>query len=119
MSAYEYMDLAYSAWMASIAIVSLWIAVLSGYLVVAYTVGANLTRIQVSVLNIAYSIWALYLLFSGVIYLVRARSHLLAAAELVEVEPPLRFMLHGYASMGILLWLASLWFMWSIRRTKK
>ena len=120
MTAYEYMDLAYSGLSQSAAMVSLLIAVLSGYLIVAYIIGSNLTRLQVSVLNIAYSIWALFLILSGTINLVRARSHLILAAELdQQLSPPMAYIVHGYVSIALLLWLASLWFMWDIRHPKK
>jgi hypothetical protein len=119
MTAYEYMDLAYSAFSAAATIVSLLIAVLSGYLVVAYVIGSNLTRVQVTVLNAAYSIWSIYLMLNGTINLSRARSYLISAAELdQQLSPPVPYIVHGYVSIGLLLWLTSLWFMWSVRHPK-
>ncbi len=44
MTAYEYLEVGLSNLSNSIALVSLSIAVLSGYCLVAYTVGAKLTR---------------------------------------------------------------------------
>ena len=119
MTAYEYMDLAYSGFSATATMVSLMIAVLSGYLVVAYAIGSNLTRLQVTALNIAYSIWTIYLLLSGTINLIRARYHLILAAELdQQLSSPVAYIVHGYVSIGLLLWLTSLWFMWSVRHPK-
>ena len=116
MTVYEYMDLVYSGFSMATVMVSLLVAVLSGYLVVAYVVGSNLTRIQVSVLNCAYSIWTLYLILSGAVNLVRARDHLLSASELdQQIVAPIAFMTHGYVSIALLLWLTSLWFMWDVR----
>lgn len=119
MTAYEYMDLAYSGLSLATTMVSLWIAVLSGYLIAAYTIGSNLTRWQASVLNIAYSIWGFYLLFSGATNLHRAHSHITVAAELdQQISAPAAYVLHGYAIVGLLLWMSSLWFMWSVRHPK-
>ncbi len=119
MTAYEYMDLAYSGFSEVTTIVSLMIAVLSGYLVVAYTIGSNLTRVQVAVLNFAYSIWTIYLILSGLMQLIRARYHLTLAGELdqnlLSTSP---YFVHGFVSIGLLLWLTSLWFMWSIRHPR-
>ena len=113
------MDLAYSAFSAAATVVSLLIAVLSGYLVVAYTIGAKLTRLQVTGLNIAYSIWSIYLGLSGTINLIRARSYLVFAAELEQrLSAPVAYIVHGYVSIATLLWLTSLWFMWSVRHSK-
>ena len=119
MTAYEYMDLAYSGFGLVHTTVSLVIAILSGYLVVAYTVGSKLTRLQVSALNIAYSVWASYLGASGALDFIRARSLVTAAAELnAHISTPTAYMVHFYVSIGLLMWLASLWFMWIVRRAK-
>ena len=80
------MDLAYSGFSGAETVVSLWIAVLSGYLVVAYAIGSKLTRLQVTVFNIAYSVWSIYLALSGTISLIRARSYLMFAAELDPIQ---------------------------------
>ena len=119
MTAYEYMDLTNSSFGLANEAVSLSIAILSGYLVVAYTVGSNLSRLQVSALNIAYSIWTLYLLTSGAINFIRGRSLLTAAAELdAQFPTPLAYMVHVFVFIGLLIWLASLWFMRSVRHPK-
>ena len=119
MTAYEYIDLAHSDFSSAATMVSLLIAVLSGYLVVAYAIGSNLTRVQVTVLNIAYSIWSIYILLSGIISLTRARHHIILAAELdQQLSSPVAYVAHGYVSIGMMLLLTSLWFMWSVRHPK-
>jgi hypothetical protein len=119
MTAYEYMDLAYSGFSGAETVVSLWIAILSGYLVVAYAIGSKLTRLQVTVLNIAYSVWSIYLALSGTLSLIRARSYLMFAAELdPQLSSPVAYFVHGYVSISLLLWLTSLWFMWSVRHAE-
>lgn len=120
MTAYEYMDLAYSGFSVATAIVSLSIAVLSGYLVIAYTVGSNLTRLQISVLNVTYSIFYLYIASNGIMNLVRARAHIIESLELVQHGvTPAPYVVHTRVFITPLLWLTSLWFMWSMRHPKK
>jgi hypothetical protein len=119
-TAYEYMDLAYSGFAVATGAISLFIAVLSGYLVVAYTVGSNLTRLQVSVLNVTYSIWLLFIGSNGTMNLVRARAHIVESLELVQHGvPPAVYVVHVYVAIVLLLWLTSMWFMWSIRHAKE
>ena len=119
MTAYEYMDLAYSGFSSAATMVSLLVAVLSGYLIVAYAIGSNLTRLQVTVLNIVYSIWTIYILMSGFISLTRTRHHIILAVELdQQLSSPVALIVHGYVSIGLMLWLTSLWFMWSVRHPK-
>jgi len=119
MTAYEYTDLAYTGFGLAGEAVSLSIAILSGYLVVAYTVGSKLTRWQVSALNMAYSIWCLYLLASGATNFIRSRNLLALAAELdAQLPTPLVYMVHSFVFIGLMIWLTSLWFMWSVRDPK-
>ncbi len=119
MTVYEHMDLVYSGFSMATVMVSLLVAVLSGYLVIAYVIGPNLTHLQVSVLNVTYSIWTLYLILSGTVMLVRARDHLISASELdQQIFAPVAYMTHGYVSIALFLWLTSLWFMWDVRHQK-
>ena len=120
MTAYEYMDLAYSGFAAAIAVASLAMAVLSGYLVVAYTVGSKLTRLQVSVLNVTYSLWYLYIASNGTMNLIRARAYIVESLELVQHGFTLApYVVHARVAITLLLWVTSLWFMWSMRHPKE
>jgi hypothetical protein len=119
MTAYEYMDLAYSGLSLSITISSIFIVVLSSYLVVAYTIGPKFTRLQVSALNVIYSIWLLFLASTGSMNLYRARAHIIESLELVQQDFPLPpYVVHVRLTVTLLLWLTSLWFMWSMRHPK-
>jgi hypothetical protein len=118
-TAYEYLDVAQSNFSNAIAMVSLSIAVLSGYVIVAYTVGAKLSRVQVAVFNTNYVIWSLYLMASGGTALANGYARVSVAQEmlgdsLISVSYPI----HIYGLIGFLLVTTSLWFMWSIRHPK-
>lgn len=120
MTAYEYLDVAQSNFSNALANVSLAIAVLSGYLVVAYTVGVKLTRTQVSVLNTNYVIWMLYILASGGTGLANGYARATVAKEMLGESPLLlSYPVHMYVLIGFLLLTTSLWFMWSVRQPKE
>lgn len=101
---------------------SMFFTILFGYLVVAYLVARDLTRVQVSILNF------LYLLFILVNLLSQANAHsvgIFRYAELREMipnAPPVPFwsieMQILALSLSAIAVAASLWFMWSIRHPK-
>ena len=119
MTPYEYLDISQSNLSNSIAIVSLSIAVLSGYVVVAYMVGAKLTRTQVMLLNFNYTLWSLYLLASGGAALANGLARIRKATEMLgETVSLVPYSIYFYYCIGLTLVLTSLWFMWSVRRPK-
>jgi hypothetical protein len=119
MTPYEYLDVSQSNLSNAIAIVSLFIAVLSGYVVVAYVVGAKLTRTQVMVLNFNYTLWSLYLLASGGTTLSNALTRIRKATEILgETVVHVPYSIYFYYCIGLTLIFTSLWFMWSVRRPK-
>ena len=119
MTAYEYWEVGLSTVSNSLALVSLCIAVLSGYCVVAYTVGAKLTRAQVSALNLNYIIWGSYLAFSGATSLANGFRRMYTAQEMLgEQAAIVPYSIQVYSLLVILLGATSLWFMWSIRHPK-
>jgi hypothetical protein len=119
MTAYEYLELGQSSTSNAIALVSLGIAVLSGYCIVAYAIGTKLTRAQVSVLNINYVIWVSYLGFSGGATLTSGHRRVAKAQEILgEQAAIVPYSIQIYSLLGILLLTTSLWFMWSVRHAK-
>jgi hypothetical protein len=119
MTAYEYLEVGLSNLSNSIALVSLSIAVLSGYCLVAYTVGAKLTRAQVSALNLNYIIWCSYLSFSGGTSLANGFRRINTAQEILgEQAAIVPYSIQMYSLLCILLTTTSLWFMWSVRHPK-
>jgi len=118
MTPYEYFDLAQGSLSNVTALVSLWVAILSGYVVVAYLVGARLTRAQVVMLNLNYTIWSLFLLACGGNLIANGMTWENAAKT---PEAPVLFVpqaIYFHYCIGILLLITSLWFMWSVRHTK-
>jgi len=118
MTPYEYFDLAQGSVSNVIALLSLGIAILSGYVVVAYLVGAKLTSTQVVMLNLNYTIWWLFLLASTGNSIANGLTWGKAASTLGEpvVFVPQAMYLHY--CIGMMLLITSLWFMWSVRHTK-
>jgi hypothetical protein len=119
MTPYEYLDVSQSNLSNAIAIVSLSIAVLSGYVVVAYMVGVKLTRAQVMVLNFNYTLWSFYLLASGGVALANGLTRIRKATEMLgETVALVPYSVYFYYCIGLTLIFTSLWFMWSVRRPK-
>ena len=90
----------------------------AGYVVVAYLVGARLTRAQVVMLNLNYTIWSLFLLACGGNLIANGMTWENAAKT---PEAPVLFVpqaIYFHYCIGILLLITSLWFMWSVRHTK-
>jgi hypothetical protein len=119
MTAYEYLELGQSNLANTIALVSLSIAILSGYCIVAYAVGAKLTRAQVSAFNINYFIWFVFLGLAGGATLASANRRTTKGQEMLGQQvdfPP--YSLEMFGLLGILLLTTSLWFMWSVRHPK-
>ena len=96
-----------------------------GYLAVAYFAGANLSRPQAAVFTLLYLVWTL-----GLISSMREASQdvLLVAAQMQALDPQLHASIWRNNRMseggGVTLLLlaciaASLYFMWSVRRSSK
>ena len=94
---------------------------LFGYLLVAYFVGANLTRVQTAILTTLYLAWQARI--SAVLYGISANGGVLIE-EMARTSPDitLRLTVPSLMPTYVLLaglTLASLYFMWSIRHPKK
>ena len=98
------------------------ITLISGYLVVAYLVGKQLTRTQVIIMNALYLISALLLVFGSFYHGLDAQiARKMMALQIPELD------IYSYADMNTHLWpsiisivyscliVASLIFMWQVR----
>ena len=92
---------------------------LFGYLMVAYFIGAKMTKVQLAILNVLYLIWQLRILLT--LSIVGGNADILLG-EMREISPELTptgpSLLPAIALLSCLI-LASLYFMWSIRHPKK
>jgi len=91
---------------------------LFGYLMVAYFIGAKLTRVQVGIFTTLYLFWVVRL---GVVLNIVLISSQMTIGEMRKISPDL--ILHdppvwGPYAILALLTLASLYFMWSVRHPK-
>jgi len=102
------------------------ITLISGYLVVAYFVGKQLTRTQVIIMNALYLIIALLLIAGSFYWGLDAQI----ARKMMALQIP-EFNLGGYAEVNTYLWpsivsivyscliFASLFFMWQVRHSRE
>jgi len=92
---------------------------LFGYLIVAYFVGAKLTKVQLAILNVLYLIWQLRIVFT--LRILSANGNILLGEMRIispELTPDVPSVSSAFALLTVLI-LASLYFMWSIRHPKK
>jgi len=99
---------------------SLYFALVSGYLITAYLVGARLTRFQVSVISLLFLLWTVGILGG---YMNAVKDTLILEAAIREEGQVVRLSDSTYAysfavvqALGIL---ASFAFMWSVRHPKE
>lgn len=91
---------------------------LFGYLMVAYFIGAQLTRVQVVILTTLYLFWVVRL---GIVLNVVLISGQIIIGEMGKISPdliPTIPSLWGPYAILTLLTLASLYFMWNVRHPK-
>ena len=119
MTAYELIDIGQSQLALNVAHVSLWLAVLSGYLVIAYTVGAKLTRTQVVVFNLNYLIWSIFLGVASGNTLQQALTNTSRGWEMLdEASPVMPWTMAFFYLIGVMLIVSAVCFMWSVRHPK-
>lgn len=123
MSEYEMTDVIMSRFGHMTEQASLYFALVSGYLVTAYFLGARLTKLQVSVVNILFCLWTFGIL-GGYINTVGDTIQLETAIREIGVSPVAgkvsdsTFAAYSFAVVQLFGILASLVFMWSIRHPK-
>lgn len=92
---------------------------LFGYLIVSYFVGAQLTRVQAAILTVLYLFWQVRV---GIAINAVATNANFILVEMEKISPefdPATPSIVGVYTLLILLTLASLYFMWSVRHPKK
>lgn len=118
MSQYELLELAQSALSNSTASYAIFLSIVSGYLITAYLVGANLTRTQVGLLTIlfllvtAIATWAMSaFVYWADQYSTMARGESVPST-ILSTQPFLPILV---ATVNILTVAGCLFFMWNIR----
>jgi hypothetical protein len=95
---------------------------LFGYLIAAYFIGANLTKPQLVILNALYiilSLTSIFGLLAGGMQITEMQVNLELLADLSSVDPVLTEKIVWVAvATQIFMVLASLYFMWTIRKPK-
>lgn len=117
----ELIEAAMNAGDSTLGNVTAYLSVVSAYLVVAYVVGADLTRLQVFVINVLFVVFGFSFVFAIQTGLA---NHYLFATEILEyrpdyvvyTSPEVNKLLFAIDSGGVL---AALYFMWNIRHPKK
>ena len=94
----ELVEMGLAHWSNAISIVGLTITLISGYLIVAYIVGAEMTRSQVITVNILYMGFAAFLILSMLAFTKAAGSYDAAAWAITTIErdPPRMILAYIY-----------------------
>jgi hypothetical protein len=121
MSEAELLEVSNIMWSNAISLLGLAITLISGYLIVAYIAGANMTHSQAIIINILYIGFALLLFLTMMSFSYSAGELATVAFEMsTQLTNPPRTML-AYA-IGVFVTFcvaASLKFMWDIRHPQK
>ena len=114
------LEVSYVAWGNAVSILALLITLLSAYLVAAYLAGRSMTRSQVIIINTLYILLSTFLLWGLVNMALRAASfediaYAMAEGELAAFSSQKGVAL-GVVTIFSFAILASLKFMWDVRR---
>ncbi len=120
MTEYELQELAFTAGGLGINFAALLITLISSYLVVAYVAGSELTRPQITLVNVLF-------LFTSSLFLYGSVSSFIKQLSIVEklrilnpedYYPATPLVVIAVTVIFLLIILASLHFMWSVRHPK-
>ena len=101
-----------------LSILERFITVLFGYLIVAYFIGAKLSRVQAGIMTALYLFWLSRL---GIVLGVLANNANIILDEMRKISPILAVSIPSLLMLYFLLSIltfASLYFMWSVRHPK-
>jgi hypothetical protein len=120
MTEYEILDVLVSRFSSMTEQASLYFALVSGYLITAYLVGAKLTRLQVSVVNGLYVVWVLGIIggYTTTVEAVVDLETALLALDRTSSEVSNTLYSYSFTIVQIVGLLASILFMWSVRHPK-
>ena len=112
---------AQAAWGNVISVGALIVTIISGYLVVAYVAGKDMTRTQVIIINTLYVLFMTASLMSGRAFTIRATELMQIAVELSDerLSSPWPDVIYFWRFVYLSAMAASLKFMWDIRHTAK
>ena len=120
MTEYEITDVIMSRFSSMTEQATLYFALVSGYLITAYVAGANLSRLQVWVINGLYIVWVIGIIggynttVDGVVELERTLQNLEGNSAKVSNS----IYAYSFTVVQLVGLIASLVFMWSVRRSK-
>jgi hypothetical protein len=120
MTEYEILDVIVSRFSSMTEQASLYFALVSGYLIMAYLVGSRLSRLQVSVINGLYFVW-IFGIIGGYTTTVGAVVDLESALldlERTSTRVSNTVYAYSFAVVQVAGLLASLVFMWSVRHPR-
>lgn len=118
----EVLQAAQAAWSNVISIGALIVTIISGYLVVAYVAGNDMTRSQVVIVNTLYVLFISVALMSGRAFTIRATELMRISVELSNERLSSSWMpdlVYGWRVVYLVAVAASLKFMWDIRHKRK
>jgi hypothetical protein len=120
MTEYELQDLAFSAGGIAGTYGSIWITIISGYLLVAYVAGRDLSRPQVSLVNLLFLFTSGLFAYGTIPSLGKQLSivNMLRAIHPDNFYPTTEPIVTAVAVIFGLIILASLKFMWDVRPPK-
>ena len=121
MTEYEILDVIVSRFSSMTEQASLYFALVSGYLITAYLVGAKLTRLQVSVVNGLYVVWVLGIIggYTTTVGAVLDLETALVALAKTSSKVSNTLYAYSFAVVQVVGLLASILFMWSVRHPKE
>jgi hypothetical protein len=121
MSEAEVLQAAQAAWSNVLSIAAMQLTLLSGYLIVAYVVGRELSRSQVVIVNLLYLTMYGLLAFASYTFVMRAAHLMQYAVELSNqrLTPAWPKVAIVTSVVFVLAMVASLKFMWDIRHKGK
>jgi hypothetical protein len=114
----ELMEIGQALWGNSISVIAIYLTVLSGYLIVAYTAGAAMNSSQIRIINILYIGLSIFLLFGTVAFAINASEvdSLAFAMTTQRKIVPTPYFAYVISFFLIFCHLASLKFMKDLRR---
>ena len=106
---------------------TIWLSIVSAYLIAAYAVGRNLTAVHTFIISVLYIVCSSLFTALTFLFITRILNMLQAKVEMFPTGVwPVRYdaLFTQYALLGLALIMvggivASLYFMWSIRHPKK
>ncbi len=116
----ELLEVAQMGWGNVISLTTLFITILSGYLITAYVAGARMKREQVVIINLLYILMTGLVLSAIIVMTLRATEWGRLSLELSNVRSkgPADWTSWGVATTCGFSVLASLKFMWDVRHPK-